>query len=329
MTRVGLIGCGAWGKNLARNLHSLGALAALCDAEPDSLQRQAELYPKAACFSSVEALLASGSLDAVMLASPAPSHDALINAAFDAKLDVYCEKPLTVDLAQAEALAARAEREGRVLMVGHLLRYHPAFERLQQLVAKGELGELRYIAAHRLALGAFRHVESALWDLSPHDVAMVLALAGDRLPERVLATGAAFLHPGIEDMVHSHLQFSGGLRAHCYANWLNPVKEHRLIVIGSKASAIFDDTRLWDDKLTLFRGQVALDAAGVPRPNQVQGESLPMEPGEPLRNEVEHFLARCQDRQAPRSDGREALRVMRVCAAAQRSIEADGEWQSL
>jgi UDP-2-acetamido-3-amino-2,3-dideoxy-glucuronate N-acetyltransferase len=328
-SRVGLVGCGAWGKNLARNLHASGALAALCDHSQKALQQQSALYPQARCYSEGLEMIDHGAIDALAIGSSASTHFNLIQAAFDAGLDVYCEKPLTLDIAEAEAVVARARDEQRILMVGHLLQYHPVFRHLLALVHDGALGALRYIAAHRVNLGAFRYEESALWCLSPHDVSMILALVGDQLPERVLALGGDYLTPGVQDMVHSHLRFANGVRAHCYASWLNPYKEQRLTVIGETATAVFDDGQAWPEKLRLYHGQVQLDSKGQPKPNQVPGEPVAVPQGEPLRDEIEHFLDCCQSRQAPRTSGEEGIRVMRVTAAAQASVSTDAAWQYL
>ncbi|MFW5846227.1 MAG: Gfo/Idh/MocA family protein [Planctomycetota bacterium] len=328
MIRAGLIGCGAWGRNLARNLHQCGALAALVDHEPANLQAQGELYPQASTYRDAQDLIAAGSVQALVVATSAPTHNAIVRAALTADMDVYVEKPLVLDLAEAQELCALAGERGRVLMTGHLLQYHPVFRHLCELVQEGSLGSLRYIAAHRVNLGAFRFAESALWCLSPHDVSMILALLDGRLPERVLAIGGDWLSPGIQDVVHTHLHFADGIRAHCYANWMNPYKEQRLTVIGSAASAVFDDTLPWAEKLMLYPEQAVPGPDGRPRPNPGTGQAVPVPQGEPLRAEVEHFLHCCTERSTPHTGPAEALRVMRVCAAAQASISDGGGWQT-
>lgn len=327
--RIGLIGCGAWGKNLARNLHELGVLHALCDHNAAAMERQHALYPTTRCFADSSELIAADCLDAVVIASSAPTHFPIIDQAFAAGLDVYCEKPLTLALPEAEEAARRATAQGRVLMVGHLLQYHPVFRRLVELVRSGRLGTIRYLAAHRVNLGAFRFKESALWCLSPHDISMILRLLDDRLPEAVLALGGDYLTDGIQDLVHTHLRFSDGVRAHCYASWLNPYKEQRLTVIGSAATAVFDDVQSWERKLCLYPEPVRLDDSGLPIPNPGPGEPVAVAPGEPLKDEIRHFIDCCRERRAPDTGPAEALRVMRVCTAAQASVDGGGIWQSI
>jgi UDP-2-acetamido-3-amino-2,3-dideoxy-glucuronate N-acetyltransferase len=324
--RVALIGAGRWGRNLARNLHTLGALAAVVDRHQPSLDAIQEQYPGIVIANDLAGILPQ--VDAVVIATSAPTHFAIASQALDAGKDVYIEKPITLDYDQGAQLVERATAEGRILMVGHLLQYHPVFVRMRELVAAGEIGALRYIAATRMGLGTIRTEESSLWCLAPHDISMILALMGDRLPRTVVGRGTAFTTPGIEDVTVSHLEFAPGVGAHIVTNWMSPVKEQRLQVVGSTGILIFDDRLPWAEKLTRF-DQVVEMREGIPTAVPVDPTSIPVPEGEPLRAEMQHFLDRIADRQAPRSDGPEALRVLRVLHAAQASIAAGGATQQL
>lgn len=314
---LAVVGCGHWGRNLARVFAQLGALAAVVDENTEVARRQAA--ESGAPARAWEAVLADPAVGAVVLATPAETHAALAQAALRAGKDVFVEKPIALGVSDGEALRATAVRTGRVLMVGHLLRYHPAFERLLSLHRSGALGVLRYAYSNRLSFGRFRVEENVLWSFAPHDVSMLLALF-DAEPEAVEACGAAFVTPGVEDEVRMDLRFSGGGHGHVFASWLHPVKEHRLVVVGAETTAVFDDALPWDRKLILHRRRPGPtgDAA-----SQVKGEAEPiaLEPDEPLRRECAHFLVRRADRAAPRTDGAEGVRVLRVLARAQARLD--------
>ena len=244
--RVAVIGCGAWGRNLVRAHASLGSLVAVVDADPGMAAAQAELYGVAA--RTVEEVLADPEIDAVVIAAPAIAHAELARRVVAAGKHVFVEKPLALTVPDAEAVVAEAEAAGVVLMVGHLLQYHPAFLALRDLVAEGRLGELRYLYSNRLNLGRIRQEENSLWSFAPHDLSMLLALVGEE-PDEVTATGGYFLHPDIADVTTTHLSFPSGPQAHVFVSWLHPFKEQRLVVVGSDAMAVFDDTQDWAEKL--------------------------------------------------------------------------------
>lgn len=324
---LALIGAGYWGKNLARNFHQLGALHTLCDLSQATLDSYGADYAAVQKTSAIESLWSNSAIDRVAIAAPAVLHYQLAKNALLAGKDVFVEKPLCLDAAEAAELIALAAERGRVLMVGHLLQYHPYVQHLQALVAAGELGAIHYITSNRLNLGKIRREENALWSFAPHDLSVILSLAGHRLPEEVVCTGGGYVTPGVADTTLTALAFAGGLRAHVYVSWLNPFKEQKLTVVGAKGMAVFDDTRPWNEKLALYRDYLGWDARQNPVPNKVQPQFVALPEGEPLRAECQHFLDRCADRVAPRTDGAEGLRVLRVLQAAQASLERHGEIQ--
>jgi len=315
---VAVIGAGPWGANLVRNYHALGVLRAVYDSDPARLATVAGQYDGALAAPNLASILTDPAVDAVAIATPAATHGALVAQALDAGKHVFVEKPLCLDIAEGEALAAQASARGRVLMVGHLLLYHPAFRALAALVRGGALGRLRYIYSNRLSLGRIRREENALWSFAPHDVSMILALAG-RLPEAVSASAGHYLSEGVADTTLSHLHFGEELQAHIFVSWLHPYKDQRLVVVGEDAMVLFNDGAAGADKLLLYRHTAHWDGA-LPVVDKAEAEPVAYEPGEPLARECEAFLAAVDGAAAPPSDAAEGLRVLRVLDACQRSI---------
>lgn len=325
MKTLGLIGAGYWGKNLARNFNAIGALRTLCDANFVTLDAYGADYASVKKVVDWQTVLDDQEITRVAIATPAVSHYGLVRAALLAGKDVFVEKPLCLDAAEGEELAQIASRSGRILMVGHLLQYHPCIEKLQVMLAQGELGKLYYITSNRLNLGKIRREENALWSFAPHDISVILALAMGQLPERVHCFGGEYLNGGVADTTLTTLRFPNQVRAHIYVSWLNPFKEQKLMVAGSNGLAVFDDTRPWNEKLVFHRQYVTWTNGQIPMPNKMKGEGVVVPESEPLRNECMHFLECCQQRRTPRTDVQEGLRVLRVLQAAQQSLEADGE----
>jgi UDP-2-acetamido-3-amino-2,3-dideoxy-glucuronate N-acetyltransferase len=321
---LALVGAGYWGKNLARNFLALKALRTLCDASVEVLGSYGVEYDDVLKAGSFEAVLEDAAISKVVIATPAATHFALAKQALQADKDVFVEKPLCLEVAEAEELVALAADRNRILMVGHLLQYHPMVERLSALLADGELGRLHYVSSHRLNLGKIRREENALWSFAPHDISVILSLTGQQ-PEQVSCFGEAYLTKNVADVTLTSLRFNGSIRAHVYVSWLNPFKEQKLTVVGSNAMAVFDDTRPWAEKLMLFRDPLRWTQGQTPVPNPGNGEPVAVPESEPLRNECAHFLACCRERRTPRTDGREGLRVLRVLRAAQASLERSGE----
>lgn len=314
--RVAVIGAGHWGSNLVRNFAGLGALAAVSDHRPEVMQRHAETHGVPAL--DFDGVLADSTIEAVALATPAAMHAAMAIRAIEAGKHVFVEKPIALTVADAEAVIAAAEAHDRVLMIGHLLQYHPAFLELKARVRRGDLGRLRYIYSNRLSLGQFRREENILWSFAPHDLSMILGLTGE-LPSRVSAVGHGYLHDRIPDVTTTNLSFPSGVNAHVFVSWLHPFKEQKLVVIGEEGMIVFDDTQPWAAKLMLYPHKVAW-REGVPAPVKAEGTPIPMPEAEPLRLECEHFLGCIAGDHPPRTDGVEALGVLKVLAAADQSI---------
>ena len=317
MTRIAHVGHGYWGKNLARNFHELGNLAAVVDPVAKVAEAAAASYGVRAA--SFEEVLADPNIDAVSIASPAGLHHRHAKAALEAGKHVYVEKPLALDIGQAEELRDLAAKRGLTLMVGHLLQSHPVYVRLLELVKAGELGKLHHVYSNRLSLGKFRTEENVLWSFAPHDISMVLGLLGEE-PQSVTAQGNVTFTPGVADLVTVQMRFAGGATAHLLVSWMHPFKEQRLVVIGEKGMAVFEDSQpVWEDKLQIYRH--AIDRSGpVPNPVKADAERVFVEKAEPLKEECRHFVRSIENRTAPRTDGREGLAVLRVLDAAERAL---------
>ena len=323
MTRVGVVGLGYWGPNLARNLDRIpeAELAWICDGSDEARERWAPAFPSARSTASFDDLLADDSLDAVFVATHVPTHADLATRALLAGKHCFVEKPLAQSVADAERVVEAAEAAGRVLMVGHLLEYHPGIQRLRELIDSGELGEVRYLYSNRLNLGQLRRDENALWSLGAHDVSVVLRLAGEE-PYESRAVGESYMRAGVEDVVFAYLRFPSGLAAHMHLSWLDPHKERRFTVVGSRRMATFDDMEA-ERKVTVYDKGFDEDYKSfgdyVARSGDTHSYRIPNE--EPLLIECRHFLERIADGEAPRSDGHSGLRVVRVLETLQRSLE--------
>jgi predicted dehydrogenase len=313
---VAVAGCGHWGKNLVRNFNELGALAAVCDPQEAGRQLATEVAPNVEVHDNFDAALGCS---AVVIATPAETHYNLAQRALRAGRDVFVEKPLALTYKEGAELVRLAEENQRILMVGHVLEYHPAVVRLVELVDSGELGRVHYIYSHRLSLGKVRREENILWSFAPHDIAVILRLTGAP-PDSVSASGGAYLQPGIADVTVTNLQFAGGQRAHIHVSWLHPFKEQRLVVVGSRKMATFDDV---GKRLVLYDQRVEL-RDGMPLPIRHAGDTVPFAEDEPLRSECQAFLDAIASRQPPLTDGRSGLRVLEVLEAAQLSLDRKG-----
>ncbi|MFN8131821.1 MAG: Gfo/Idh/MocA family oxidoreductase [Solirubrobacteraceae bacterium] len=322
--RIGVVGLGYWGPNLARNFAALpgSELAWCCDGDPAARDRFAAAFRGTQFTADLDDLLADERLDAVALATPVPTHAALAERVLAAGKHCFVEKPLAQTVADAERTVAAAAAAGRILMVGHLLEYHPGLRKLKELADAGELGDIHYIYGNRLNLGKLRAEENALWSLGAHDVSVLLALAGEE-PFEVQARGESYMRPGVEDVVFCFLRFPSGLAAHLHLSWLDPHKERRFTVVGSRRMATFDDMAL-EGKLTVYDKGFDEDASSygeyITRSGDIWSPQIPN--AEPLRLECEHFVACVRGGLAPRSDGQSGLRVVRVLEALQASLDA-------
>jgi predicted dehydrogenase len=323
-----VIGTGDWGANLVRNFAAVrGArLAALCDPDPERLARSAATHPGIKTFARAEDVAADPEIQAAVVSSPAVSHHPIAKALLLAGKDVYVEKPLALSVADAEELVRLARERQRILMVGHLLLHHPAVRHLKDMVVRGELGDLHYVTSQRVNLGKVRRDENALWSFAPHDLSVILHLL-DAEPTDVAARGAAFLQPGIEDVVFLHLRFPRGRMAHVHVSWLDPLKLRRFTVIGSRKMAVFDDMepsekiRVYDKGVDAGR-VVSYSEALTVRSGDILIPKISLQ--EPLRLECQHFADCVRERRTPLTDGESGLKVVRVLAAAQASLEAGG-----
>ena len=319
---IAVIGSGYWGKNLVRNYYSLGALKLICDKNPVLLEQYNNQYPDVETCLALNDVISREDIQGLVIATPAETHYTLAREGLLAGKHVYVEKPLVLDETEGEALIELASERNRTLMVGHLLQYHPAFVRLKELALSGELGRVNYIYSHRLNLGKIRREENILWFFAPHDISMILSLACED-PEHVYATGGNYLHRQIADVTTTHLEFPSGLRAHIFVSWLHPYKEQKLVVVGDRKMAVFDDTQPWTDKLLLYPHKIKWQN-NVPVPEKGAPERVEIPEAEPLRLECEHFLHSFTNGNRPQTDGEEGLRVLKVLNAAQRSLNKNG-----
>lgn len=312
---IAVIGCGHWGKNLVRNFAELEALYAVCDGDMQVAQGFADQYGVQAM--GFESVLADSQVGGVVLATPAHLHAGMALQALASGKHVYVEKPLALTLADAKSMIAKADDVGRVLMVGHLLHYHPAYQKMQGMVLDGALGRVHRITSNRLSTGKLRAEENVFWSFAPHDVSMILGLMQAE-PDHITASYHAALQPGIADFATAHLSFADGASAQIQTSWFHPFKEQRLIVTGEKGMLVFDDTKDWPEKLVWYHHTADLSG---PQPVAVKGavEAIALEAGEPLRNECQHFIDCVSGKTTPRTDGAEGLRVLKVlqnCDAA-------------
>jgi predicted dehydrogenase len=321
--RIGVAGLGYWGPNLARNFAMLPGceLAWCCDGSAEARERWAPSFPGARFTGELDDLLDDPTLDAVVLATPVPTHGPLAERVLAAGKHCFVEKPLASSVAEAEAAIAAAAASDRLLMVGHLLEYHPGVAKLKEIAASGELGDIHYIYSNRLNLGQLRADENALWSLGAHDVSVVLHLAEEE-PYELEARGESYMRNGIEDVVFAYLRFPSGLAAHLHLSWLDPHKERRFTVVGGRQMATFDDmaterkVSVYDkgfDESSGSYGEYITRAGDIWSPRIANRE--------PLRIECEHFVECIREGRTPRSDGESGLRVVRVLEALQASLD--------
>jgi UDP-2-acetamido-3-amino-2,3-dideoxy-glucuronate N-acetyltransferase len=325
LPKVAVVGCGYWGKNLVRNFSELQSLAAICDSDAARLQelQQSFSVPATQCF---EEILARTEIDGVVIAAPAAQHFVLAKQALLAGKDVFVEKPLALRVEDGEELVHLAQRHSRILMVGHLLHYHPAIIALRRMIREGELGRIEYISSSRLNLGRLRTEEDILWSFAPHDISAIVHLL-EESPVSVAAQGASYLNHPISDVTLTILSFASGVKAHIFVSWLHPFKEQKLVVVGDRKMAVFDDTQA-DTKLVLYPHRIDwIDRIPVAR--KMEGENVPLGQGEPLRTECLHFLECIRDRKTPNTDGQNGLRVLKILHAASESIREHGKPSSL
>jgi predicted dehydrogenase len=328
--RLGVVGVGGWGRNLARNYYEIAEaqLRYVCDADQPKLDRIARQMPGVQMTRDMDVLLRDPDLEAIVVATPGPLHYSHCRAALEAGKDVFVEKPFVLEIAHAEELIQLAALRQRVLMVGHLLEYHPVVTRLKNMIASGELGTLYYIYSQRVNLGTVREHENALWNFAPHDISVIMFLLGIT-PTDVSARGQCCLQPGVEDVVFMTMNFDNRAMAHVHVSWLDPHKIRKLTLVGSRKMAVFDDLeaneklRIYDKGAQMnqdyssFAEYIGLRFGDITTPY--------IKVSEPLQIECRHFLECVRSRRRPLSDGEDGLRVIKVLEAAQRSLQRNGE----
>lgn len=314
---IAVVGGGYWGKNLIRNFNELGALCTVCDGDPLVEMNVRQKYPQAEYYADYTDVLKDDRIAGVVLATPAVLHFEMAKQAILAGKDVFVEKPLALTVSQGEELVELARTSHRILMVGHILQYHPAVRKLKEFISTGELGRIEYIYSNRLNMGKIRAEENILWSFAPHDISVLLALLGEE-PRIATCEGGNYLSQDVADVTLSHFIFANGVRAHIFVSWLHPFKEQRLVVVGSEKMAVFDDTAA--DKLVLYPHRVEWKDR-IPTAVKAEGEPVLIDASEPLRNECQEFLRAVATRRDPLTNGSEGLSVLRVLNACQRSME--------
>lgn len=317
---IAVIGCGYWGKNVVRTFHTLGALRWVCDVRPQALENARTNYG-VQTTSSVTEVLADHEVEGVAIAAPAVHHYRLVRQALEAGKHVLVEKPLALRLEEGRHLARIAESRAQVLMVGHILQYHPAITKLKELIAAGELGRIKYIYSSRLNLGKLRAEENILWSFAPHDISAVLFLL-EEMPTRIASHGGTYVDARVADTTLSTCEFASGVNAHIFVSWLHPFKEQKLTIVGGKKMAVFDDMQP-ERKLVLYSHRIDW-VDRMPVAHSDQGQVVPIAKDEPLRLECEHFLECIRKKRKPRTDAAGALQVLEVLDACERSLRNGG-----
>jgi UDP-2-acetamido-3-amino-2,3-dideoxy-glucuronate N-acetyltransferase len=318
---IAVVGCGYWGMNIVRNFHELGALRWVCDVREAAVKEVKDKYTVRAS-QSLDEILVDPEVEGVAVATPAASHCELAMRCLLAGKHVFVEKPLALHLEDGRRIVAAARSRNRLLMVGHILQYHPAILKLKQLIGEGELGRIKYIYSSRLNLGKLRTEENILWSFAPHDISAILFLL-DEMPVRITSQGGTYLDSRIVDTTLTTCEFRSGVNAHVFVSWLHPFKEQRLAIVGGKKMAVFDDTE-HERKLVLYSHRI--DWVGrVPVAHKDGGQVVSLPPDEPLRRECEHFLECMRLGHTPRTDGENGLQVLQVLEACGRSLSQRGQ----
>ena len=312
MTQVVVVGAGNWGKNLVRNFHALGALAGVAETNPELRTKVEADYPELVTYSDYQQVLESD-ISAIILATPAPTHYKFAIAALEAGKDVFVEKPITLQTAEAKALAEYADKHSRILMVGHLLLYQPAIAWMRDYLATGKAGKVLHVATQRVKLGKVRREENVWWSFAPHDVSVVLDLLGNPPIEKAEATGQAILQPNIEDNIHVDLSFIDGQTAHLHCSWYWPLLQRSTTVITEEQMLVYDEIA---QQVTVHHKRVDENLNNRDGGSQVMDFTA----SEPLRIECSHFLECLQTREKPHSDGWNGLAVVDILEKAQEAM---------
>jgi len=323
-TKIGLIGAGYWGKNLVRVFNQLGVLKTVCDSDKEILKERKEQYPKIKITDDFSAILNDKEIKGVVISTPAATHYRLARRAMLAGKDVFIEKPLALKVKDGEKLVKLARERNLILMVGHLLHYHPAMVKLKEIIKRGELGEIKYVWSNRLNFGKLRRVENVLWSFAPHDISVIIGFLG--MPKRVRVAGKSYFKKNISDTTLTFLEFDNKKTAHIFGSWLNPFKEQKFVVIGSKKMAVFDGV---NNELIIYPYKIKnhLDKDPIAIKNKQELINFPSK--EPLIEEAEHFLKCIRKREIPKTDGIEGLNVLKVLDACQKSLLKNNKIQKI
>ena len=317
---IAVVGAGYWGKNLVRDFYELGALHTICDANKELGGEYKSQFRNIKFTASYSHLLDDSSLKAVVIATPAAYHYQMAKEALLSKKHVFVEKPLALKVEQGEELVSLAKKQGLILMVGHILRYHPAIKKLKELVSTGELGKIQYIYSNRLNIGKIRSEENILWSFAPHDISVILFLLNE-FPETIYATGGSYLQKQIPDVTLTTMNFKSGVKAHIFVSWLHPFKEQKLVVVGDEKMVVFDDVST--EKLLLYPHKIKW-VERIPVACKAEAEAVPIKKEEPLKVECKHFLECIENNQIPETDGNEGLKVLQILQTSQESLSNDG-----
>lgn len=315
---IGLIGLGYWGKNLLRNLVELNVLHTACDTNPEIIAQRKREYPGTRFTNNVDKIIHSNEITAVVISAPAVLHYQLVKQALLAGKDVFVEKPLALHVKDAQELIKLAKTKKKILMVGHILQYHPAMIKLKELIKKGELGKIQYIYSNRLNIGKLRTEENILWSFAPHDISAILMLTGQE-PVKVTSFGGSYLNDKVLDTTLTTLTFKTDIKAHIFVSWLHPFKEQKLVIVGSEAMAVFDDVA--KEKLLLYPHKITWTEGRIPIAQKAESKVIGFEEKEPLKEELLHFLNCIRDRKAPRTDGEEGVKVLKILEKAETSLK--------
>ncbi|MDA2935724.1 Gfo/Idh/MocA family oxidoreductase [Patescibacteria group bacterium AH-259-L05] len=318
---IAVIGAGYWGKNLVRNFYNLSVLKTICDLNKYALVALKKIFPQMTTTQNLDDIITDPDIKGVVIATPASTHYHLTKKFLHVNKDVFVEKPLAFTLEEAQELVTLAKNKKRILMVGHILHYHPAVVKLKQFAKDGELGNLQYIYSNRLNFGKLRVEENILWSFAPHDISLIINLLS-QLPQTVHAHGMSWLNKNVADSTLTYFRFANNVVAHIFVNWLNPFKEQKLTIIGDEKMIVFDDQA--EHKLTVYPHKVKWHKGNIPEAQKAKAQSIDVPNGEPLRLECQHFLDCIEKRETPKTDGEESLGVLKVLTACQQSLNTDG-----
>lgn len=317
---ITLIGAGGWGKNHLKNLDKLGVLHSVVEPDPGITEERKKDYPHVVFYSDDSQILQDPTVKGVVIAAPAALHFRLAKQYLEAGKDVLVEKPLALTADEGEELVELARKLHRVLMVGHILQYHPGVIKLKELIDSGELGDIRYIYSNRLNIGKLRAEENVWWSFAPHDISLILMFLNGQEPQQVSAFGGVYVKPGIYDTTVTTLQFQNGVKGHIFVNWLHPFKEQKLVVVGSQKMAVFDDV-VKENKLVLYPHKIDFIDGEIPVARKAEAEPVHFDPGEPLKEELIHFIQCIDTRQTPKTDGIEGLNVLKILERAEKKLK--------